>query len=318
MQLLYKLSLIYTLRDCSKSLQLTLINQFLMAEFISEDRLNTELIQLIYNAQEQIILISPYIKLHEKIKVALNLKLRDPAVSLIIVFGKNEDNLEKSLGRQDLDFFKTLPNVILLYNHRLHAKYYASESTAILTSMNLYEFSQNNNIEVGILMRPNRLSSLASGITGGETLDTAAYNYFASRVINQSIILYNREPIIKKKLFGLSETYEGSTVNIDETERYFKGESISAYYYKDRKSSISPDNLASAKIGYCIRTGSQIPFNVKHPLSSEAYKSWSRFSNAEYPEKFCHFSGEPSNGETTFSKPIMKKNWSKAKETHSL
>ena len=49
-----------------------------------------------------------------------------------------------------------------------------------------------------------------------------------------------------------------------------------------------------------------------------AYKSWSKYGDAEYPEKFCHFSGEPSNGETTVSKPILKKNWKKAKETHGL
>jgi hypothetical protein len=46
-------------------------------------------------------------------------------------------------------------------------------------------------------------------------------------------------------------------------------------------------------IGYCIRTGIQIPFNVKHPMSNEAYQSWAKFSKIEYPEKYCHFSGEP-------------------------
>ena len=72
------------------------------------------------------------------------------------------------------------------------------------------------------------------------------------------------------------------------------------------------------KSGYCIRTGIEIPFNVEKPLSYEAFKSWSKYSDPEYCEKFCHFSGEPSNGETCVSRPILKKNWKKAKELFDL
>ena len=49
------------------------------------------------------------------------------------------------------------------------------------------------------------------------------------------------------------------------------------------------------------------------PFSQKAYKSWQKFKNEEYPEKYCHYSGEPSYGETSFSKPILKKNWRKSK-----
>ena len=72
------------------------------------------------------------------------------------------------------------------------------------------------------------------------------------------------------------------------------------------------------KTGFCIRTGVEIPFNVKKPLSPDAYKKWSEFSNPDYTEKYCHFSGEPSNGETSVSKPILKKNWKKAQEMYGL
>ncbi|MCW5923575.1 MAG: hypothetical protein KIS77_14620 [Saprospiraceae bacterium] len=57
----------------------------------------------------------------------------------------------------------------------------------------------------------------------------------------------------------------------------------------------------------------QITFNVEKPLSYDAYKSWSKFGDPNYAEKFCHFSGESSNGETSVAKPILKKNWQKAK-----
>jgi len=77
-------------------------------------------------------------------------------------------------------------------------------------------------------------------------------------------------------------------------------------------------NSKNLKTGYCIRTGVEIPFNVGKPLSLEAFKIWSEYEDPEYPEKYCHFSGESSDGETCFSRPIMKKNWKKAKEIHDF
>lgn len=70
--------------------------------------------------------------------------------------------------------------------------------------------------------------------------------------------------------------------------------------------------------GYCIRSGEKIPFNVKSPFTKKAFTSWNRFKNPEFKEKYCHFSGEESNGQTTFSRPILKKNWTKAKKAHNF
>lgn len=287
-----------------------------MAEFIADDRLNSEIVKLISEAQEMLILISPYVKLHDRIKSALRTSLENrPEVLLYVVFGKNENDKEKSLTKHDLDFFKSLPNVAILYNSRLHAKYYASEKAAILASMNLYDFSQNNNIEAGVLMKSSKFHDLTGGLFASDTLDSSAFKYFMN-VLEQSDVIFDKAPKYKVGYWGLSTKYESSEVEVDQTDKYFKGEVVS----NKRKFNVrqAEKSLEQTPKGYCIRTGSQIPFNVKQPLSTEAHKSWSRFSNAEYPEKFCHFSGEPSNGETTFSKPIMKKNWSKAKETHSL
>jgi phosphatidylserine/phosphatidylglycerophosphate/cardiolipin synthase-like enzyme len=64
--------------------------------------------------------------------------------------------------------------------------------------------------------------------------------------------------------------------------------------------------------GYCIRTGQEIPFNLEKPLCLEAYKKWNKFANPNYPEKYCHFSGELSNGETSVGKPVLNKYWKKA------
>ncbi len=70
--------------------------------------------------------------------------------------------------------------------------------------------------------------------------------------------------------------------------------------------------------GYCIRTGIEIPFNIEKPLSYDSFKKWNEFADPDYPENFCHFSGESSNGDTSVSKPILKNNWKKAKEIYGL
>tara|TARA_B110000881_G_C18446435_1_gene448708 strand:- start:56 stop:763 length:708 start_codon:yes stop_codon:yes gene_type:complete len=71
-------------------------------------------------------------------------------------------------------------------------------------------------------------------------------------------------------------------------------------------------------MGFCIRTGERIPFDLKKPFSDKAFKSWNRFKNPEFIEKYCHFSGEEPPGGTSFGKPILRQHWSAAKKKHGL
>ena len=75
-----------------------------------------------------------------------------------------------------------------------------------------------------------------------------------------------------------------------------------------------PASDKSTPRGYCIRTGIPIPFNPSRPLSYEAYLQWEEYGNIDYPEKFCHFSGEPSQGENSFRYPVLRKNWKLARQ----
>ncbi|QOW10173.1 hypothetical protein Q73A0000_07255 [Kaistella flava (ex Peng et al. 2021)] len=122
-----------------------------MATFLTGNDLNAQLENLFEYADDYIILISPYIKLHDRYASALKAKKDNPNLKITVVFGKNEDDFSKSMKQEDFNFFKDFPNIEIRYEKRLHAKYYANESAAILTSMNLYNFSQDNNIEAGVL-----------------------------------------------------------------------------------------------------------------------------------------------------------------------
>ncbi len=296
-----------------------------MAKFLTGNELNAEVEKIFASSTKMIVLISPYIKLHERYASTLKTKQKDPNLQIIIVFGKNEEDITRSMKNEDFELFKAFPNIQIRYEKRLHAKYYANESSAILTSMNLHSFSQDNNIEAGVLTKTTLLGNLASNlmtnVTGEDTFDNQAWSYF-HRVIEQSEILYVKTPVFESSFMGLNKKYVTSLVETDKLSDFFslKKEvtenkpSTNKINTKIEKEIENP----KSKTGYCIRTGKEIPFNTQHPFSDEAFKSWNQYKNDAYPEKYCHFSGEPSNGETNKAKPILRKNWNKAKAQHNL
>lgn len=302
-----------------------------MAKFLTGNELNSELEKIFDKAEEQIILISPYIKLHDRYASTLRTKINNPKLEITIVFGKNEDDISKSMKQEDFIFFKEFPNIQIRYEKRLHAKYYASENSAIMTSMNLHSYSQDNNIESGVLTKATLLGNLASNfitnITGEDTFDNQAWEYF-KRVIVQSDLLFHKSPQFDKGTLGigLNKRYLSSKIEIDKLSDFFAEKlKVDPSYRKDKTDEsknvekfVQPINRKHIQTGFCIRTGIPIPFNVEKPMCYDAYRKWNEFGNPDYPERFCHFSGEPSNGETSINRPILKKNWEKAKEIFDL
>jgi hypothetical protein len=258
-----------------------------MAKFLTGNELNAEIEKLFESASEQLILISPFVKLHSRYKSSLLTKQTDCNLKITVVFGKNEYDLSKSFPVEDIEFFKHSPNIEIRYERRLHAKYYANERAAILSSMNLYSYSHDNNIEAGVLMTPPIGRSLGLNII--ENLDTHTFNYF-QRVIGQSSLLFSKIPQFESGLLGLTKKYIGSTVvadkleGLDEREKKYKSE-----------------------FGYCIATGQRIPFNIEQPLCETSYKLWRMTGDKNFKGNYCHYSGE--EGATTYSKPILWKNW---------
>lgn len=293
-----------------------------MAKFLTGNELNAELEKIFERADEQLILISPFIKLHDRFISALKTKKNNPKLEIIIVFGKNEEDLSRSMKLEDFNFFKEFPNIEIRYERRLHAKYYANESSAILSSMNLHSFSQDNNIETGVMTKATLLGNVATKLwEGEESFDVVAWKYF-ERVIEQSNLLFHKTPEYESTLLGLTRKYKGSKIEVDKLTEFFvdknKFETKPQKENSLKKQIEQTTHIKNKHSGFCIRTGKQIPFNPSQPMCEEAYQSWVKFKNDDYPEKYCHFSGEASNGETTYAKPILRKFWRKAKEMHGL
>ena len=245
-----------------------------MAKFLNTTGVSYHLEELIKGTKDRLILISPYLQFTDRIKEHLsnlNIQKRD----IRIVYRENKLQMDEN------NWLETQIGIRTSICKNLHAKCYINENEAIITSMNLYEFSQMNNNEMGI------------HITKAQ--DPDLYNDALQEVQRLLTISEEIRDTVKKVT---ADTPPKTEKKITET-----------------KTSKPSDK----KNGYCIRTGSEIPFNVEKPLSYDAYKSWNKSgADPDSAEKFCHFSGEQSNGQTTVSKPILGKNWKKAKELHDL
>jgi phosphatidylserine/phosphatidylglycerophosphate/cardiolipin synthase-like enzyme len=116
-----------------------------MAKFLNTSAINYFLEELIKNAKDRLILISPFLKLNDRIKELLEDKNR-LKIDVRIVYGKSE------LQPNEINWLKGLAYVRKSYCKNLHAKCYLNEETCIISSLNLYEFSQINNNEMGVLI----------------------------------------------------------------------------------------------------------------------------------------------------------------------
>ena len=307
-----------------------------MPKFITGGELEKAVCDIIWEAKETLLIVSPFIKLDNFFVKLFQNHLANPKVHLLIVFGKNEVDKSKSLNKGDFDFFKTFPKVSIIYVPNLHAKYYGNESKGVITSINLYDYSFKNNIEFGVYSEVSILDTFT------QSSDKEAWNK-CREIADMGEPLFIKRPVFKRKILG--KDYMSSTAMLDNTDSFYNGNSnLSGKKLKDfpedldfseqpserptreysnlyqsknehvaepsiAKTKVAPDYMANnnaRQTGYCIRTGVEIPFNPQRPYSESAFRSWNQYKNANYRENFCHKTGKDSKGKTSMNNPILE------------
>lgn len=186
-----------------------------MAKFLTGTDLTNELCSIIRDAKKQLLIVSPYIKLDSYFKDELFEKLKANAnLHILVAFGKNKRNPTKSVKEEDINYFKAFPNISIVYIENLHAKYYANEKKGLITSVNLYDYSFDNNVEFGVVSQ--------SRLIGGTDIDKEAWNE-TMNLLARSHTVFVRRPTYKKK-FMILKDYLGSETKLDITEQLLKGE----------------------------------------------------------------------------------------------
>ena len=116
-----------------------------MTEFLTTTGVSYRLEEIIKSAAERLVLISSFLRVNERIKELLEDKDR-LKIDVRVIYGKNELQPEESIWLESMTSIRTS------FCKNLHAKCYLNENEALITSMNLYEFSQVNNNEMGVLV----------------------------------------------------------------------------------------------------------------------------------------------------------------------
>lgn len=146
-----------------------------MAEFLTTSGTSHHIENIIMNAEKKLYLVSPYLQLSKTFYERLN-DTSIKGVEITIIFGKNE------LKPNEANSLAKLKNVTLYFFENLHAKCYFNEMQMVITSMNMYEFSEKNNREMGVLIDAKKDTDLFQ----------KAANETASIMKNSEIISLNK------------------------------------------------------------------------------------------------------------------------------
>ncbi len=239
-----------------------------MAKFLTASGTSYQLEELIKQAHERLYIISPFLKFNPRIKALLEDQDRMKA-DIRIVYGKSE------LAPQEMNWLRDLKSIRTYYLEDLHAKCYMNENGAIITSMNLYQYSQVNNDEMGVYF----------------TKDDDPELYRDALAEAQRLIRTGEE-----RLFSAEKS---------EQPKPFRNQQTRAQPSATPASPISKvwDALkATVTGGKCIRCNKQIDYNLDKPLCPDCFRAWNRYQDPSYVEHYCHRCGREF--ETTIAKPL--------------
>ena len=309
-----------------------------MSKFLTGKDLEEKLTDIIWNAKKYVIIVSPFIKLDDYVKNIFEKVKSRHDISFYLLFGKNESSRNRSISKKDFEYFTEFKNISILYNKDLHAKHYCNENEGLITSLNLYDYSMINNVEYGV--------HFTTSLIGSDKLFLETEKFTDDLLFNKSDVIFLKKPQYSSSLFGFKKNYQDSNILFDISEDFFENKEsydkqilinfdIDTETSVEKKFNIKPtrENLKDKTVeikevitptkskalffekneesesdnGFCIRTGTEIPFDPDRPYSYRAYKSWAQFENYNYSENYCHKTGEESYGKTNMNNPILKK-----------
>jgi phosphatidylserine/phosphatidylglycerophosphate/cardiolipin synthase-like enzyme len=129
-----------------------------MAKFLTTNGINYLVEEVIKGAKERVVLVSPYLRLNPRIKELLSDGYR-PDVDIRMIYGKKE------LEAPERQWLSGVPHIRTSFCQNLHAKCYLNESICVITSLNLHLYSQQNNNEMGIMIKRTTDHQLYSDVS---------------------------------------------------------------------------------------------------------------------------------------------------------
>jgi hypothetical protein len=149
-----------------------------MAKFLNTALLSEWIPKLVNETERELVIIVPYIKTSEKMYNCLY-EANKRGVETTLVYRENK------LTDSEKAKFQSLDNLNLMHHPNVHTKCYFNEKYLIITSMNLYEYSEINNREMGVLFHRNDLEKNFGSAADTEQVFKDAINEIRA-IINSS------------------------------------------------------------------------------------------------------------------------------------
>ena len=217
-----------------------------MVEFLTTEGVSDRLTNIIREANEFVWLVSPFINPSDRLKERID-DTQMSGVHVNLIYGK------KQRQRGEEEWFTSRKWISTYYYEELHAKCYLSESKALLTSMNLVEYSAQNNREMGIL------------------------------------ISREEEPKIYIQILSEVESIKGASKVINVAPNNLRVSDLSKKEPAAEKCIQETPRLYGVQLrGFCIQCKTSIDFDYKRPLCGPDY--WKKGRNL--PKNFCHQCGQ--------------------------
>lgn len=244
---------------------------------------NTWISHISEDSRKHLVIICPYLKINEKLRRTIEVADRK-GVNVFVIYGKRE------LDEGTMTWLKGLRHSNIACIKDLHAKLYMNEEFAVISSMNLYEYSQVNNEELGVLC--------------GRKEDRAEFKditFQVMRLIGISEKEHGRWDVgdLDKPIRGFFKRSKGT----EEFKTYDSGSEIrnsgeSPAEPTKVETEEKPEPPASETfLCHCIRCGRVIPSTHDYVYCGRCMDSWQRYSNTRYvePDGHCYICGKQYN-----------------------
>ena len=237
-----------------------------MAQFLTTSSTASAIETIIRKGSSKIVLITSYAQLSDKY-INRIIQASERNAKIVFVFGKKMPN------KTELVKFNGIENIELYFNKNVHAKCYYNEHQLVLTSMNLFTYSIENNAEMGILLENESDKDL-----------------------------FNEIRIEAETIIHDSELIDNIAKNVRSMRGKPRAQRIMPSANLLRAANV--DVRHTLNIGYCIRCNDQINYDPLHPLCDSCFHNWARYNNADYQEKHCHGCGK--NHTSSYAVPQCK------------
>lgn len=118
-----------------------------MAKYLDTSHISSELMELLKEAKERIILVTYSLQVNTQIQERLKTKSKlGTLAEITLIFGNTKPK------KTELEWMSEIDDIKVWQKKNLHAKCYINEKKAIISSMNLYDYSQTSNVEMGFLI----------------------------------------------------------------------------------------------------------------------------------------------------------------------